>query len=355
MGASAGLRDGAERGSEPECSTDRFVGVGAGREGQPRSFAEFVQGFRLAVLASASCAWRFACRLSHDVTARSVNAVDGRRWLLRAAAALAIGFAALGLAPAAFAGTPNTVIAVTCDTRVAVGESFNCLSQTVTPVAGTFAYDVTLTGNSAGNAVDHVRVSLRCPNASVVGVQAPEAWSQVAAGGSESGSLGQLPQSNLTGIYAGNTFTWWAGTLPVNGVKFFSLQGTWSNTNATACRFVVSGVPISSAYGESFLATEATVAGFKTEAHTDAAGPVAVTCASCATDGTLSAFKSEAHTDSGLISSSVTTAGVNGVVTLAAQDAQRLDLVWWGVWISLGLSVGLYVFTRAWRRYRAWA
>lgn len=42
-------------------------------------------------------------------------------------------------------------------------------------------------------------------------------------------------------------------------------------------------------------------------------------------------------------------------VQLDDVDARRLDLIWWGVWISFGLSCSIYVFGRGWRSFKAWA
>jgi hypothetical protein len=45
---------------------------------------------------------------------------------------------------------------------------------------------------------------------------------------------------------------------------------------------------------------------------------------------------------------------VAGTVALAEGDAQRLDLIWWGIWLAAGLSIGFWVGGRAWRHYKGW-
>jgi hypothetical protein len=41
-------------------------------------------------------------------------------------------------------------------------------------------------------------------------------------------------------------------------------------------------------------------------------------------------------------------------VVLAEPDQQRLDLMWWGIWIALGLTMGTWVFGRGWKHFKGW-
>lgn len=41
-------------------------------------------------------------------------------------------------------------------------------------------------------------------------------------------------------------------------------------------------------------------------------------------------------------------------VALAPADENRLDLTWWGIWITLGLTMGTWVFGRGWKHFKGW-
>jgi hypothetical protein len=41
-------------------------------------------------------------------------------------------------------------------------------------------------------------------------------------------------------------------------------------------------------------------------------------------------------------------------VTLSEADQNRMDLTWWGIWITLGLTMGTWVFGRGWKHFKGW-
>jgi hypothetical protein len=48
------------------------------------------------------------------------------------------------------------------------------------------------------------------------------------------------------------------------------------------------------------------------------------------------------------------TTEVAGIVSLSADDADRLDLIWVGIWMLAGLTLGTWFATRVWGEFRQW-
>jgi hypothetical protein len=45
---------------------------------------------------------------------------------------------------------------------------------------------------------------------------------------------------------------------------------------------------------------------------------------------------------------------VSGVVALGADDADRLDLIWVGIWLLAGLTIGTWFASKVWGEFRQW-
>jgi len=54
------------------------------------------------------------------------------------------------------------------------------------------------------------------------------------------------------------------------------------------------------------------------------------------------------------LANSVDNGDGTAAIGLDASASGRLDLVWWAVWLIPGLTVGLWIGSRAWGAYRQW-
>jgi hypothetical protein len=124
----------------------------------------------------------------------------------------------------------------------------------------------------------------------------------------------------------------------VTGWKLYITNSTGSSVTYNLGIFVEyeplqsTDLPLGVSDSATHTALSGTLGTSDAATHTALAGTLTTSCSGC-TGGTTS----------------------DVTATLSGQDAQRLDLIWWGIWIMFGLTCGTYVFSRAWKSYKAWS
>lgn len=247
-------------------------------------------------------------------------------------------------------------------------------------------------------------VAATCPNATdIPSTAAPSLWSLYASSQSamlsgssiEAAYLGRLvnnaapgntvvPQLNTSG-YMGSL-----STSQIAGSDVL-LEVQYANTNLSGC-YVYGFFSIPAAESGGHLASvdastssdhadlgavhadlgslqasnHSDLMGLQTENHADLTATIPVACAACAKDSTVvanGATLSSVNTALGLFASanhgdlmglqSTSGSQLSSFNTATSEDAQRTDLIWWGVWILAGIVLAGLV-QRYWDRLFSW-